>query len=123
MMRSTYQRLALIEECMARLDLYTDFKLQASFKLESDKTVIGRDSRCDVQLPDNKVSRLHAVIYEDSNGHEIENLGANGTKINGNFIEDTRILMPGDVIAISNFLLAYQSDNTTPADLEATQLM
>ena len=123
MMRLPYQRPALMEEFMARLDLYTDFKLQLSFKLESDKTVIGRDPRCEVQLPNNKVSRLHAVIYEDSSGHEIENLGANGTKVNGHLVEDTRTLMPGDLIAISSYLLAYQSDNTAPADLDATQLM
>ena len=107
---------------MARLDVYTKFELQTSFKMESDKTVIGRDSRCAVQIPDGKVSRLHAVIYRDSSGHEIENLGTNGTKINGNFIQEPRALMPGDVIAISRYLLVYQSDETPPESIDATIL-
>jgi pSer/pThr/pTyr-binding forkhead associated (FHA) protein len=111
-----------MEELMARLDVYTDFKLQTSFKMESDKTVIGRDPRCAVQIPDGKVSRMHAVIYEDSCGHEIENLGTNGTKVNGNFIQESRPLMPGDVIAVSSYLLVYQSDETPPESIDATIL-
>jgi len=107
---------------MPRLDVYTEFKLQASFKLESDKTVIGRDSRCEVQLPDNRVSRIHATIYADASGHEIENLGSNGTKVNGNIINSSRTLMPGDVIAVAGFLLVYQADDTAPEDLESTRI-
>lgn len=108
---------------MPRLDVYTKFKLQASFKLESDKTIIGRDSRCEVLLPDNRVSRHHAVIYGDVSGHEIENLGTNGTKVNGNLIKQVHILMPGDVIAIADFLLVYQPDGTAPEDLESTRII
>jgi pSer/pThr/pTyr-binding forkhead associated (FHA) protein len=107
---------------MARLDVYVRFKLQASFKLETDKTMIGRDPRCAVQIPDGKVSRMHAVIYTESGGHEIENLGSNGTKVNGHLIRDSRLLMPGDVITISNYVLAYQSDETPTGNLDSTIL-
>ena len=107
---------------MARLDLYVKFKLQASMKLSDGETKIGRDAGCKVQIPDPKVSRLHAVIQQDGRDHEIENFGTNGTKVNGLPIEGPRLLRPGDVIVISDYILAYQSDDTPPESMAETLL-
>ncbi len=107
---------------MARLDLYVNLKLQASMKLGEGETSIGRDSGCQVQIPDGRVSRLHAVIQSDESGHQIENFGTNGTKVNGHPIQNPKLLRPGDVIFISDYFLAYQSDETPPESDAATIL-
>jgi pSer/pThr/pTyr-binding forkhead associated (FHA) protein len=107
---------------VARLDLYVNYKLQASMKLAEGETTIGRDHSCKVQIPDAKVSRMHAVIQPEGAGHEIENLGTNGTKVNGLRIENPKLLKPGDVIFISNYILAYQSDETPPESIAETLL-
>jgi pSer/pThr/pTyr-binding forkhead associated (FHA) protein len=105
---------------VARLDLYVNYKLQSSMKLGEGETKIGRDPGCKVQIPDGKVSRMHAVIQHDGAGHEIENFGTNGTKVNGYPIEGAQLLQPGDVIFISDYILAYQSDDTPPESLAET---
>lgn len=107
---------------MARLDLYVNYKLQASMKLAEGETKIGRDPGCKVQIPDAKVSRLHAVIQQDGNHHEIENFGTNGTKVNGHEINGPKLLRPGDVIFVSSYILAYQSDDT-PAENQAETIL
>ncbi len=117
----------VIQYCMAqrtvaRLDLYVNYKLQASMKLAEGETIIGRDHSCRVQIPDARVSRKHAMINAEGPGHEIENLGTNGTKVNGLKVEDPKLLMPGDVIFISDYILAYQLDET-PAESIADTLL
>ncbi len=107
---------------MARLDLYVNYKLQASMKLADSQTTIGRDHSCKVQIPDARVSRMHAVIQPEGAGHEIENLGTNGTKVNGHRLEAPKFLRPGDVIFISDYILAYQSDGTPPESIAETLL-
>jgi pSer/pThr/pTyr-binding forkhead associated (FHA) protein len=107
---------------VARLDLYVNYKLQASMKLAEGETTIGRDPSCKVQIPDAKVSRMHAIIQPEGVGHEIKNLGANGTKVNGLRIENPKLLRPGDVIFISDYILAYQSDETPPESIAETLL-
>ena len=79
---------------MPRLDLYVEFKLQASVKLGDGETRVGRDPGSQVQIPDPKVSRMHAVIQKDGGVYEIENLGVNGTKVNGYLIENPKLLRP-----------------------------
>ncbi len=107
---------------MARLDLYVNYKLQASMKLGEGETKIGRDPSCKVQIPDPRVSRQHAVMLPVEAGHEIENFGTNGTKVNGHRLEAPKLLRPGDVIFISDYILAYQSDDTPPESMAETLL-
>lgn len=107
---------------MARLDLYVHLKLQSSMKLVEGETSIGRDSDCEVQISDGRVSRLHAVITSYEDAHQIENFGANGTKVNGHLLQKPKLLRPGDVIFISDYFLAYQADDTPPESYAATIL-
>lgn len=105
---------------MPRLDLYVNYELQASFKLEDTDVVLGRDPRSAVQIPDQKVSRRHAVISIDNGIHTIENFSANGTKVNGRPIGERHILQPGDTIFIASYILVYQSDDAATDELDAT---
>lgn len=105
---------------MSRLDLYVNYELQASIKLEDNDVVLGRAPGCAVQIPDSKVSRRHAVIYTEEVDHAIENFGANGTKVNGRIIDSRQKLKPGDAIFISSYILVYQSDDVPLEQSEAT---
>lgn len=55
--------------------------------LEDDMTIIGRDSRCDVVLDDERVSSMHCVLLRVADGVRILDLGST----NGTFVADARI--------------------------------
>jgi pSer/pThr/pTyr-binding forkhead associated (FHA) protein len=84
-----------------RLDFYVNYELQATVQLAAPEVQIGRDPSCAICMPDPRVSRVHAVITARGEGHEIENRGLNGTKVNGRKIEAPQILQPGDAVFIS----------------------
>lgn len=105
---------------MSRLDLYVNYELQASIKLEGGDVILGRAPSCAVQIPDSTVSRRHAVIYAEQADHSIENFGANGTKVNARIIDSRQKLNPGDAIFISSYILVYQSDDAPVEQSEAT---
>lgn len=105
---------------MARLDLYVNYELQASIKLKEQEVAVGRDPSCAIQIPDPKVSRRHAVVSVSAAGHVIENLGANGTRVNGNKISAVCPLNPGDAIFIASNVLVYQLDDAPVSELDPT---
>jgi pSer/pThr/pTyr-binding forkhead associated (FHA) protein len=107
---------------MPRLDLYINYELQATVKLDQPEIRIGRDPACEVQLPDERVSRLHAIISPKQQGHEIEDRSTNGIKVNGVKVEGTQTLNPGDVVFIQSHILMYQSDEAPPEEMAATML-
>jgi diguanylate cyclase (GGDEF)-like protein len=73
----------------------------------ADEVVIGRDPGCTVALPAEDVSRRHARIAPDGDGHAIVDLGStNGTLVNGVAVERRR-LAPGDRIRVGAFVAAY----------------
>jgi pSer/pThr/pTyr-binding forkhead associated (FHA) protein len=113
-------RTIFLEPDMPRLDLYVNYELQASFKLEGTDVVLGRDPKSAVQIPDQKVSRRHAVICMDEDNHTIENFSANGTKVNGRPIVARHRLQPGDTIFISSYILVYQCDDAPSDELDVT---
>lgn len=113
----------IVEIRLARIDIYVNYKLQASVHLMDDETSIGREPSCHIQVPDARVSRKHAVIRTSQDGHEIENMSANGTKINGKPIDTPKLLKPGDVIFVSDYILAYQPDDVPPERVAETLLV
>lgn len=79
--------------------------------------VLGRESSCDVVIPDRQVSRFHARITPTPSGIILEDLGSkNGTHHNGNGLSAPVILQDGDAIQISfvQGLLFFTSDATVP---------
>ena len=107
---------------MPRIDFYYNYELQATIKLSAPELLIGRSPSCAICIPDDRVSRTHAVITAQEGGHQIENRGANGTKLNGAPLEEPQLLRPGDTIFISRYILIYQPDEAPPVDSPSTVL-
>jgi serine/threonine protein kinase len=76
------------------------------------RLVIGRDAKCDLPLPDSRVSRHHAELLVQPSDVVIQDLGS----ANGTFIGDARLLprqpetlSPGSAIRIPPFELRLES--------------
>lgn len=79
--------------------------------------VLGRDSACDLTIPDRQVSRYHARLTPTSDGILIEDLGSkNGTHCNGEPVTAAKILQDGDMvqIAVAQKFMFLVSDATMP---------
>lgn len=79
--------------------------------------VIGRDTSCDVNIPDRQVSRFHVRISPTAEGVTLEDLGSkNGTIHNGSELTAPILLQDGDLlgIALAQQFLFLTSDATMP---------
>jgi pSer/pThr/pTyr-binding forkhead associated (FHA) protein len=106
---------------MPRLDFYLDFKLFVKVKLEGTDVVVGRSSECTVQLPDERVSRRHAVIRKSGDQYTIEDNSTHGTRVNDLMVTRPVDLQAGDRIYIEQYTVIYQPDDVPPAELSDTQ--
>ncbi|MGD9093941.1 MAG: FHA domain-containing protein [Anaerolineales bacterium] len=87
------------------------------------RMLIGRDSTCDIVIPDRQISRHHARITPTPSGVILEDLGSkNGTHRNGRRVDETVILQDGDdvQIAYAQQFTYICSDATLPLDSEIT---
>ena len=85
----------------------------------SKPLLIGRESTCDIIVPDRMVSRFHARLTPVQDGFLIEDLGSkNGTHCNGNLVNERVQLRDGDVlqIALCQQFMYLSSDATMPLD-------
>lgn len=70
-----------------------------SISLYERETSVGRNKKCDVVLPYETISRLHAVIAFRTKGFVIfDTFSKSGVKVNGKKIDGKRLLANGDVI-------------------------
>lgn len=71
-------------------------------------TGIGRDSTCQIQLPDATVSRRHAQIVRQSDGYYASDLESNnGTHVNDEEITTPRRLRNGDLVQVGTVALRF----------------
>lgn len=92
-----------------------------SVRSDGSETTIGRSVGCDIRLDDSEVSRRHVVIRFESDGFCAQDLqSANGTRVNGRFIE-TSALKHGDAIRIGGSLLSFQLTDHSNATAESAQ--
>lgn len=67
---------------------------------------VGRSPEADLVLPDDTVSRRHAVLRGDRSAIEVEDLGSsNGTSINGNPMVGALSLLDGDLVTFGSATL------------------
>lgn len=89
--------------------------------LVHDFLVLGRDSKCDIVIPNRQVSRNHAKITRTPEGYFLEDLGSkNGTHRNSKQINVSEKLIDGDVIhiALAQKFIFLSADATLPLDDE-----
>lgn len=71
--------------------------------IAKDRITLGRSRDCDVFIPDQWLSRMHAEILRDPGGLQIMDLGSkNGTLVNGRKIDGRVPLRSGDVITLGD---------------------
>ena len=68
---------------------------------------IGREKRCDLIIPDRKISRLHAEITFVRGGYLLRDLGRTSTRVNGRKIVKPHRLQVGDTIQIGKYEFAF----------------
>jgi len=79
-----------------------------SFVLEHPVMSIGRGSECDIAINDASISRRHAQILRQSNGHYAQDLASrNGSKVNDEPLLAPKLLQPGDIICLGSVRLEY----------------
>jgi pSer/pThr/pTyr-binding forkhead associated (FHA) protein len=83
-------------------------KTGAAFSLPARKTVIGRDTECDIVIPDVGVSRRHASIMPVPGGYLLTDESSNGTLVNGSRVAGTRILDHGDVLRLHDEEIRFE---------------
>lgn len=85
--------------------------------------VLGRSDDADLQLPDEGVSRHHALIVVDADGVVVRDLGStNGTTLNGRPLEGSHALVDGDVLRLAGVRLRCSSRASEP-DAAATSTL
>ena len=102
---------------MPRLDFYSNYKLFVRIKLEASDVLVGRGDDCTVQLPDERVSRHHALIRSTGAGYSLEDRSQNGTRVNDKMVHEAQQLAPGDRIYIESFVIVFQQDGAASETL------
>lgn len=83
-------------------------KAGSVFPLTRSHTTLGRHPRSDIFLDDITVSRRHAVVVSEGEGHEVEDSSSlNGTYVNRSRVEKSP-LRDGDIVQVGRFKLEYR---------------
>lgn len=89
--------------------------------IQKTTVLIGRDSDCDIIVPDRQVSRHHIHLSHTNQGIIAEDLHSkNGTYINGQLLTSPQLLEDGDIlqIALAQKFAFVSSDATLPMDTD-----
>ncbi len=83
----------------------------ATFSLEGDQLLVGRDSSSAVAINDAEISRKHARLTFQGGKYVLEDLGStNGTFVNGQRVASPVVLKSGDVVSFGEqIVLMYES--------------
>ena len=71
-------------------------------------TAIGRSSECEIQVPDIRVSRKHALVFIDNSEYCLKDLDSeNGTFLNGSKINKLTHIKDGDEIQLGDHVFIF----------------
>lgn len=120
MQRSPDQSMDHHHDQSCLVQIYPADVVDGMLLIESDELVIGRDAGADLMLPDNSVSRRHAVIRRTGEGFEIKDLDStNGTFVAGEQITKA-VLNSGDTIRLGSFLFKFLSAGSVESQYHET---
>ncbi len=89
------------------------------YELGDEPMVLGRDLTCEMQVPDDKVSRRHVRIAREGEAWTLTDLGSrNGTLVNGTRME-TRTLVPLDEVKVGDTTLLFVAEDEARGELPA----
>ena len=84
------------------------------------KLTVGREGHNDVVISDVRCSREHCVFRKLNDHWYVDDLGSsNGTFVNGNRVERTQKLRPGDRITVASQKLMYAATVVDPQEIIA----
>ena len=73
-------------------------------------TTVGRLPESTITIDDGNVSREHAKIKAGNNGYVVQDLGStNGTLVNGQRIDGTRMLADGDIVSFGSTHVRFEA--------------
>jgi pSer/pThr/pTyr-binding forkhead associated (FHA) protein len=77
------------------------------YEISGTETLIGRGTSTHLRVPDESISREHAVILLENDGYTLEDLqSTNGTQVNGKRVRSAR-LGEGDEILIGQTRMRF----------------
>ena len=94
---------------MAYLICQLDNGSYLDFELPTRPVMIGRTPQADLQIPNEKISRIHCAIRCEGGVYFIKDLGSsNGTWVNNERIQEAHLRF-GDNIQVGNILLTFSA--------------
>lgn len=85
-----------------------------AYRLEGDRTVIGRAPDVQIVIDHTEVSRRHAQFLRQETAYFVEDLGSkNGTLRNGKRLTERARLMDGDEIVVPGAIFRFESPDET----------
>jgi predicted component of type VI protein secretion system len=89
---------------------------ERKFPLRDSRTVIGRETRCDVRIALPTVANRHCEIHFDSGELKLTDLGSpGGTLLNGNPVTNGAVLGPSDQVTIGPVTFRVESESPSDA--------
>ena len=75
-----------------------------------NRAVVGRSSQADVRLEDAEVSRRHALLWRETGGIWVADLGSsNGTRLNGEALAEVSEVVDGDLLTFGGPSFVFRS--------------
>lgn len=90
---------------------YTIDESGVDFKLYEGRNIIGRDSDCQIVIPDGAVTGKHAILLYRNGKYSItDQQSSNGTYVNDEDIElDPKYIHDGDIIRVGDTVLKFRT--------------
>ncbi|HEV3142507.1 MAG TPA: GGDEF domain-containing protein [Gemmataceae bacterium] len=86
----------------------TGSQMGQRYELSDVELIIGRGEDTDIRIADNSISRRHARLVPMSRGIVVKDLGStNGTFVNDEPIQGSRVLQDGDYLRIGNCIYRF----------------
>lgn len=90
---------------------FTKDEERRDFRIKGDRCLVGRLETCDLPMPLSSVSREHCEFLIEDGALRLKDLGSrNGTFVNGERVEGTVEIQPGDRVAIGPVVFTAQID-------------